>query len=88
VQPGELSAGERNLAASRAALAALLGGRDPDGFPRSRTMRFLLSGKGQVIALGALAGLLAVKPRLAASVLGVLPLGRLLPIARILESLR
>lgn len=84
----ELSPGERRLAASRAALAELLRGEDADAFPRSETMRFLLGGKGRMIALGSFAGLVAVKPKLALALLRFMPLGRLLPIARILHSLR
>jgi len=78
---------ERRLAESRAEIASLL---EPgtDSFPRSETMRFLMGGKGQVAALGLFAGLLAVKPRLALSLVRFLPLGRLLPIGRILQRLR
>jgi hypothetical protein len=86
----EPSPGERHLAESRAALAALLGGdeHEPDTFPRSQTMRFLMGGRGRMVALGAFAGLLAVKPKLAMSLLRFLPLGKLLPVARILQQLR
>jgi hypothetical protein len=86
----EPSAGERHLAESRAALAELLAGEDyePDTFPRSQTMRFLMGGKGRMVALGAFAGLVAVKPKLAVSLLRFMPLGKLLPVARILQSLR
>jgi hypothetical protein len=85
-----LSPGERHLEESRAELAELLGGdqHEPDAFPRSQTMRFLLGGRGRMVALGAFAGLVAVKPRLAMSMLNFLPLGRLLPLARILQQLR
>ena len=78
---------ERRLAESRAEIASLL---EPaaESFPRSETMRFLMGGKGQVAALGVFAGLLAVKPRLALSLVRFLPLGRLLPIGRILQRLR
>ncbi len=87
--PGrELSPGERSLASSRAALAELLGDGGPDTFPRSQTMRFLMGGKGRMVALGSFAGLVAVKPKLAMSLLRFLPLGKLLPIARLLQSLR
>ncbi len=82
------SPGERRLAESRAAIAELLDEGDPDEFPRSRTMRFLTGENGRWVALGALAGLLAVKPRLARLLLRLLPLGGLLPVARILQSLR
>jgi hypothetical protein len=82
------SPGERRLAESRAALAELLGSDGPDTFPRSQTMRFLLGGKGKMVALGAFAGLVAVKPKLALSLLRFLPLGKLLPVARMLQSLR
>ncbi len=78
---------ERRLAESRAEIASLLE-PEADSFPRSETMRFLMGGKGQVAALGLFAGLLAVKPRLALSLVRFLPLGRLLPIGRILQRLR
>jgi hypothetical protein len=86
----EPSPGERHLAESRAALAELLAreAHEPDTFPRSQTMRFLMGGKGRMVALGAFAGLVAVKPRLAVSLLRFLPLGKLLPVARLLQSLR
>jgi hypothetical protein len=84
----ELSPGERRLAASRAALEELLGSEGPDTFPRSQTMRFLLGGKGKMVALGTLAGLFAVKPKFALTLLRLMPLGKLLPVARILQSLR
>ncbi len=88
-ESGGPSEGERRLAASRAALAELLGGdSEADSFPRSSTMRFLMGGKGKMVALGTFAGLLAVKPKLAFSLLRFLPLGRLLPLARALQNLR
>jgi len=69
--------GERRLADSRADLEALLRGHAPGGFPRSHTMRFLLGRGGGAIAAGAFAGLLAVNPRLAATIFRIVPLGRL-----------
>jgi hypothetical protein len=60
----------------------------PDEFPRSNTMRFLMRGKGKMVALGVFAGLMAVKPRFAMSLVGFLPLGKLLPIARLIQNLR
>lgn len=78
---------ERRLAESRAEIERLLT-PGPDAFPRSETMRFLMGGKGKVVVLGVFAGLLAVKPRLALSLVRFLPLGGLLPIGRILERLR
>jgi len=78
---------ERRLAESRAGIESLLGG-GPDTFPRSQTMRYLMGGRGKMVALGAFAGLLAVKPRLAMSLLRFLPLGKLVPLARILQSMR
>ncbi len=82
----ELTPAERRLAESRAELEAIIA-PDADTFPRSQTMRFLMGGKGKMVALGVFAGLLAVKPRLALSLIRFLPLGTL-PIARILQSLR
>jgi hypothetical protein len=67
--------GERRLASSRAELESLFV-RDPEGFPRSRTMRFLLGRGGIALATGALAGLMMVKPGLASTVIRILPVGR------------
>lgn len=78
---------ERRLAESRAELAALLG-PGGDAFPRSRTMRFLMGGKGKMVMLGVFTGLLLVKPRLAYGLVRFLPLGKLLPVARLIQSLR
>ena len=78
---------ERRLAESRAEIESLLPG-GPDTFPRSQTMRYLLGGNGRMVAIGAFAGLLAVKPRLAMSLVRFLPLGKLVPVARILQSMR
>jgi hypothetical protein len=78
---------ERRLAETRATLESLLV-RDPEEFPRSQTMRYLLAGRGKVVALGAFAGLMAVKPKLAMSLMRFLPLGKLLPLARLVRSLR
>jgi hypothetical protein len=84
-EPG-LSPAERRLAESRAHLAALIA---PDeAFPRSETMRFLMGGRGKMVAIGVFTGLLLVKPRLAVGFARFLPLGKLLPIGRILETLR
>jgi hypothetical protein len=82
-----LTPAERRLAQTRAALESLLV-RDPGEFPRSQTMRFLMAGKGRMVALGAFAGLMAVKPKFAMSLVRFLPLGKLLPVARLLRSLR
>ena len=81
-----LTPAERRLAESRAEIEVLLS-PGPDTFPRSQTMRYMLGGKGKMVALGVFAGLLAVKPKLALSLVRFLPLGKL-PIARILQSLR
>jgi hypothetical protein len=83
-----LTPAQRRLAESRAALAEILAPRDPEAFPRSETMRFLLGGKGRMIAFGLFTGLLLVKPKLAVGLARFLPLGRLLPIGRILQALR
>ena len=79
---------QRRIADSRAALEDLVAPPDADAFPRSETMRFLTGGKGRMVALGLFTGLLLVKPKLAVGLVRFLPLGRLLPIARILQSLR
>jgi hypothetical protein len=84
----ESSTGERRLAESRAALAELIAPDPDEDFPRSETMRFVMGGKGRMVALGLFAGLLLVKPQVAVGLVRFLPLGRLLPIARILQSLR
>lgn len=80
--------GERHLAESRAALAQLLAPAREDEFPRSETMRFVMGGKGRIVAVGLFAGLLLVKPKIALGLVRFLPLRRMLPIARILQSLR
>jgi len=41
-----------------------------------------------MVALGLFTGLLLVKPRLAYGLVRFLPLGKLLPVARLLQSLR
>lgn len=84
---GELMAGDRRLAETRAVLEAIVV-PDEGEFPRSQTMRFLMGGKGKMVALGSFAGLLLVKPRLAYGLVRFLPLGKLLPVVRLLQSLR
>jgi hypothetical protein len=79
--------GARRMAESRAELERLLA-PGPDDFPRSQTMRFLLGGKGRMVALGAFAGLMAVKPKFALTLVRFLPLGKLLPVARFIQTLR
>lgn len=79
---------ERRLAESRAALAELFAPPAADSFPRSETMRFMIGGRGRIVALGLFTGLLLVKPNLAVGLVRFLPLGKLLPVARILQSLR
>jgi hypothetical protein len=83
----EPSPGDRQMALTRAEIERIFA-PGPDEFPRSRTMKYLLGGKGRMIALGAFAGLMAVKPRFAMSLIRFLPLGKLLPIARLIQSLR
>ena len=85
--PAPMTPAERRLADSRAEIESLLAG-GPDSFPRSQTMRYLVGGKGKIVALGAFAGLLAVKPKFALTLVRFLPLGKLLPVARILQSMR
>jgi hypothetical protein len=83
----EATPGERRLAASRAELQHILA-PGPDEFPRSQTMRYLMRGKGGMVALGAFAGLMAVKPKFALTLVRFLPLGKLMPVARLIRSLR
>ena len=85
--PAPMTPAERRLAESRAEIESLLAG-GPDSFPRSQTMRYLMGGRGRMVALGAFAGLLAVKPKFALTLVRFLPLGKLLPVARILQSMR
>jgi hypothetical protein len=85
--PGGPTSAERRLAASRAELESLLA-PGPDDFPRSQTMRFLMGGKGRMVTLGAFAGLMAVKPKFALTLVRFLPLGKLLPVARFIQTLR
>jgi hypothetical protein len=68
---------EGRLAASRAQLESLLLPY-PEQFPRSRTMRFLIRGGGKALASGAVAGLMAVRPGLAANLLRISPIARVL----------
>lgn len=91
-EPNEKQARSRTgsanrLAASRAELQRILE-PGPDDFPRSRTMRHLMGGKGRMVALGVFAGLMAVKPKFALTLVRFLPLGKLLPVARLIQSLR
>lgn len=78
---------EVQLAASRALIEKMLN-PGPDSFPRSQTMRLLSGGNAKVVVIGAFAALIAVKPRLAMSLVRFLPLAGLGPIGRILERLR
>jgi len=82
-----MTAAERQLAESRAEIERLLA-PGPEDFPRSQTMRFMMGGRGRMIAFGLFAGLVAVKPRLALGLVRFLPIGKFLPVARILQSLR
>ncbi len=87
--PAAATPAERSLAESRGALAELLAPQQGDEFPRSQTMRFVMGGKGRMVAFGLFTGLLLVKPKLAAGLLRFLPLGNLLPVARgVLKVLR
>ena len=81
------SPGERRLATAAPNSQRLLA-PGPDDFPRSRTMRYLMGGKGRMVALGAFAGLMAVKPKFALTLVRFLPLGKLLPVARFIQTLR
>ncbi|HEY8266008.1 MAG TPA: hypothetical protein VIG03_05495 [Steroidobacteraceae bacterium] len=85
--PEPMTPAERRLAESRAEIEGFLAG-GPDTFPRSQTMRFVMGGRGKMVVFGVFAGLLAVKPRLAMSLVRFLPLGKLVPVARILQSMR
>ena len=83
----EPSPGERRMALSRAEIERIFV-PGPDEFPRSRTMKYLVGGKGRMIAFGAFAGLMAVKPRVAMTLVRFLPLGKLMPIVRLIRTLR
>ena len=83
----EPSPGERRMALTRAEIERIFV-PGPDEFPRSRTMKYLMGGKGRMVALGAFAGLMAVKPRLAMGLVRFLPLGKLMPIVRLIQTLR
>jgi hypothetical protein len=82
-----LTPAERRMAETRAELAAILT-PGPDDFPRSQTMRFLMGGRGRMVMLGVVGGLLFVKPRLAMSLVRYLPVGKFLPLLRMIQSLR
>ena len=71
----KVTEGERHLAESRARLEDILF-PEPDEFPRSETMRFLMGRNGKAVAIGAMAALFAVKPRLARTLMRLLPAGR------------
>jgi len=82
-----LTPAERRLAESRAEMAAILT-PGPDDFPRSQTMRFLTGGRGRMVMLGVVGGMMLVKPKLAMGLVRFLPLGKYLPVVRMLQSLR
>ena len=82
-----LSPAERRMAESRAELEAILA-PGPDDFPRSRTMRYLTGGRGRMVMLGVVGGMMLVKPKLAMGLVRFLPLGKYLPVIRMLQSLR
>jgi hypothetical protein len=74
---GDVSPAERRLEESRARIEQFLI-PPPNQFPRSQTMRFLTGRNGKAAALGAALALYAVKPRLAATLMKFLPVGRLM----------
>ena len=89
------------LAASREELRRILepppkvdgssaAGAYPGGFPRSRTMQMLLSGRGLGTVGAAAAGLLVARPALALRLLRMLPAGALarMLLARAVTALR
>jgi hypothetical protein len=78
---------ERRLAESRAQIEDILI-PDPEGFPRSHTMRLLAGRNGKAVAAGALAALFTMKPRLALSLVRFLPLGRLMPLGLLARRMR
>jgi hypothetical protein len=47
-----------------------------------------MGGKGKMVAFGLFTGLLLVKPRMAYGLMRFLPLGKLLPVARLMQTLR
>lgn len=84
---GEVVPAERRLAETRAEIEDLLIPQ-PGEFPRSETMRFIMGRNGKYILAGAAVALVAIKPRFAATLLGLLPSAvRLLPVHRILHRL-
>jgi hypothetical protein len=88
------------LAESRAEIKHLLepradgtgekGGENGGGFPRSRTMRALMSGRGLGAVGATAAGLIMARPALAWRLIRMLPTGALLRmgLARVLGGLR
>jgi hypothetical protein len=89
------------LAASREELRRILepppkidgnsaAGAHPGGFPRSRTMQMLMSGRGLGTVGAAAAGLLVARPALALRLLRMLPAGALarMLLARAVTALR
>lgn len=67
---------ERRIARTRAEIEDLLIPR-PGEFPRSQTMRFLTGRNGKAIAVGAVAALVASRPRLGMALVRLLPAGRI-----------
>lgn len=65
-------------------------GEHPGGFPRSRTMRLLMTGRGLGTVGAVLAGLLLARPALALRLLRMLPAGALarLVMTRAFSALR
>jgi len=51
-------------------------------------MRFLTGGRGRMVMLGVVGGMMLVKPKLAMGLVRFLPLGKYLPLVRMLQSLR
>lgn len=65
----------RRLGESRSELTRLMAGDDRAGkFPRSRVMKALISGNGQLILVGAALAIAIVQPRLGRRLLALAPL--------------